>query len=211
MLRSIRRSLFAALLAVSAVSAATVVESASYAADGAATSFVQGKTDKLRQLLATPASAEREKKIDEELKGLIDFDLMAKSSLGYGTEHDYYTPRTKEEIADFTDVLKKLVEKNYKKNLNDTLNFDVSFVGEEAQKDGDVVVKSLAKSKTDPKKPANKIDYRLKKRDKGYVVVDLITEESPMVNTFRKDFRKKIDKDGFPALMTQLKKKLATP
>jgi phospholipid transport system substrate-binding protein len=204
-----RRSLFAAFLALSAVSAVSVAETAAIAASSPATAFVEGKTNKLRAILQEKAGAERDKKVEEEMKGVLDYEDMAKVALGAGTEKDFYKDRSKEELTEFTDTLRKLIEKNFKKSLTDTLDFDVTFTGEEA-KGQDTLVKTLAKSKTDLKKPANKIDYQVRKKGSGYVIVDIITEDAPLVEkTYRKDFRREIEKNGFPSLMKKLKDKLA--
>jgi phospholipid transport system substrate-binding protein len=211
MLRVARRSLFAAFIAFAAVGAVSVAETAAIAATSGATTFVEGKTTKLRTILQGPAGAARDKKVDDEMKDVLDYDDMAKVALGAGTKDDYYKDRTKEELADFTDTLKKLIEKNFKKNLTDTLNFDVTYEGEEAMPNGsDTRVKTIAKDKTDPKKPANKIDYVVRKKGSGYVIVDIITEDAPLVErTYRKDFRNEIHKNGFPSLVKKLKDKLA--
>jgi len=208
MFRSIRRSVFAVVLALSAVSAVAIAESVAYAASSGATSFVEGKTSKLRTILQAPAGAERDKKLDSEMKDVLDYEEMAKVSLGAGTEKDFFKDRSKEELSDFTDTLKKLIEKNFKKQISDTLDFDISFVGEEA-KGSDTLVKTLAKSKTDVKKPANKIDYQVRKKGSGFVIVDIITEDAPLVDkTYRKDFRREIEKNGFNSLLKKLKDKL---
>lgn len=210
-LRVVRRSLFAACLAFAAVGAVSLAETAAMAASSPATTFVEGKTTKLRTILQGPAGPARDKKVDDEMKDVLDYDDMAKVALGAGTDNDFYKDRTKDELADFTDTLRKLIEKNFKKNLTDTLDFDVTFTGEEA-KGQDTLVRTTAKSKTDPKKPANKIDYVVRKKGSGYVIVDIITEDAPLVErTYRKDFRTEIKKNGFPSLVKKLKDKLAKP
>jgi phospholipid transport system substrate-binding protein len=208
-LRVARRSLFAAFLAFATVGAVSVAETAAMAASSPATTFVEAKTNKLRTILQGPAGPARDKKVDDEMNGVLDYDDMAKVALGAGTKDDFYAVRTKDELAEFTDTLKKLIEKNFKKSLTDTLDFDVTFTGEEA-KGQDTLVKTMAKSKTDLKKPANKIDYVVRKKGSGYVIIDIITEDAPLVEkTYRKDFRREIEKNGFPSLLKKLKNKLA--
>jgi phospholipid transport system substrate-binding protein len=211
MLRVARRSLFAVCLAFATVGAVSVAETAAMAAGSPATNFVEGKTTKLRSILQGPAGPARDKKVDDEMKDVLDYDDMAKVALGAGTDKDFYKDRTKEELADFTDTLRKLIEKQFKKNLTDTLDYDITFTGEEP-KGSDTMVMTTAKSKTDPKAPANKINYRVRKKGASYVIVDIITEDAPLVeNTYRKDFRKEINKNGFPSLLKKLKDRLAKP
>lgn len=203
--RFVSRSLLAAALAASvAAVSAPVLADPPAATAGAASAFLDGKLKAVRALLATPASPEREKKIDAELKSLLDYDDMAKVALG--AEYDKHS---KEEIAEFTGILRQLIEKNYKRRLEDTLNYEIVNKGEEQTKDGDVLVKTEAKNIKDKKAAVVQIDYVVRKKGGGWIAVDLIPEGSSMAKTYHKEFSKVIKKDGWPALIKKMKDKLA--
>lgn len=191
-------------LATVSVSAVSFADTPPITAKGPASDFVDNKLKTLRALLATPASADRDKKIDAELNALLDYDDMAKTALG-----DEYGKHSKEELAEFTSILKQLIEKNYKKKLNETLKYDITNRGEEA-KASDFTVKTEAKSKDDKKAAPVMVDYVVRKKGAAYIVVDIVIEDSPMVSrTYFKEFRSTIKKDGWAGLIKKMKDKLA--
>lgn len=201
------RSLLAALLVLgsTAVSAPVLADPLTEKCEvkAKASEFLDCKVAKIRALLGTPASPEREKKVDAELKLLVDYDDMAKIALG--AEYDQHP---KEEIAEFTDILRQLIEKNYKKRLQDTLNYRIVATGEEP-KNSDVLVKTQATNLKDKKAAVVLIDYVLRKKGGTWIAVDLIPEGSSMARTYNKEFTKVIKKDGWPALIKRMKNKLA--
>jgi len=202
--RLIRRSYLALALTVATASlAAPVLADPPAAAPTTASGFLDAKLKTVRGLLGTPASPEREKKIDAELKGLLDYDDMAKVALG--AEYDKHS---KEEIAEFTGILRQLIEKNYKKRLEDTLNYDITITDEQPQ-GTDVLVKTQAKPLKDKKAAVVLIDYVVRKKGTGWIAIDLIPEGSSMAKTYHKEFTKVIKKDGWAALIKKMKDKLA--
>ena len=168
-----------------------------------ASEFLDCKVAKVRALLGTPASPEREKKVDAELKLLVDYDDMAKVALG--AEYDKHS---KEELAEFTDILRQLIEKNYKKRLQDTLRYKIVVTGEEP-KASDFLVKTQATNLEDKKAAVVLIDYVLRKKNGAWIAIDLIPEGSSMAKTYNKEFTKVIKKDGWPSLIKKMKDKLA--
>jgi phospholipid transport system substrate-binding protein len=192
------------LAQLTAASAAVVsVASASLAASaaGPATVFVQGKYDSVVKLLKSAASPERDKKVDAELAGLIDFDEMAKTTLD--KEWDKHSAA---EQSEFRDLLRELIQKNYKERVNDTRTYAVDWQGETAD-GGDVVVHTVANNPSDKRAQPVKIDYVLRKKGAGWQAVDIVIEDASQVKTFRKEFKKKIDKDGWAALIQTMKDK----
>ncbi len=205
MQRILRRSLLCLALAGSAGLLVGTTTAPAAAQSGTASSFLDGKLNNVRTLLKTPASPEREKKLDSELSTLVDYDEMAKVALG-----KEYANRTKEEIAEFTGILKQLIEKNYKKRLQDTLTYQITNKGETAQ-GSDKLVSTEAKNLKDAKAAPLLIDYVVRPKGSGWIVVDIIPEGSSMAKTYNKDFSKVIKKDGWAALIKKMKDKLAKP
>jgi phospholipid transport system substrate-binding protein len=211
--RSFRRTLFAFALATgtAAVAIMPTAEAVAAPTKGDATKYLEGKHNSVIKLLSgsakTPAEIKaRDEKVDAELNALVDYDQMAQDALGKEWEK-----RSDAEKKDFTDLLKQLIQKNYKKKLTQTLNYAIDYKGEEpkpAAKD-DVVVHTEAKNKEDKRDTTVLIDYVLRKKGAGYIVVDLVPEGSSMIKTYNKEFKKVIDKDGFPAVLTKMKEKLA--
>lgn len=205
-MHTLRLSLLALALGLGSASMTTPAHAdvPSSVAKGPASDFVDGKLKSLRALLGTPASPDREKKIDAELVALLDYDDMAKTALG-----DEYGKRTKEEITEFTGILKQLIEKNYKKKLQETLKYEIKNLGED-KKAADALVKTEAKNVDDKKAAPVLIDYVVRKKGTAFIVVDIVVEDSPMVSrTYRKEFASTIKKDGWAGLIKKMKDKLA--
>lgn len=204
-MHTLRRSFLALALTLGAAGLVVPFTSdVAAATPGPSSAFIDGKLKTLRTLLNTPPSSEREKKLDAELAALLDYDDMAKTALGAE-----YGKRTKEEIAEFTSILKQLIEKNYKKKLSETLNYDIANLGEEPS-GTDATVKTEAKNIKDKKAAPVLIDYVVRKKGTTFIVVDIIVEDSPMVSrTYRKEFASTIKKDGWAGLIKKMKDKLA--
>jgi len=202
MKRLLRRSLLCLVLAGSAGLIVGTSTAPAAAEAASATSFLDGKLKTVRTILGTPATPDREKKLDAELSTLVDYEEMAKVALG-----KEYANRTPAEITEFTSILRQLIEKNYKKRLQDTLNYEISNKGEEPQ-GSDVLVKTEAKNLKDKKASAILIDYVVRKKGSGWIVVDIVPEGSSMAKTYNKDFTKVIKKDGWAALIQKMKNKL---
>ena len=194
MKRTMRKLLTTATLALF-----VTVASAAFA--GAATDVVKAKQTALFDLLKQ--SSPDEKKIAAVFDEMLDYGALAEASLG-----SEWANRTDAEKKEFSDLLKQLVRKAYEKNLKKTLNYDITYVSEE-QKDGAYIVKTTAKSKTDAKEDPIAIDFKMVQKDGKWRVSDISTEGVSLVGSYRSQFTKIIKKDGFPALITKMKDKIA--
>ena len=169
---------------------------------GPATDVVKSKQTALFDLLKQ-STPENEKKIAAIFDELLDYGALAEASLG-----SEWAGRTDAEKKEFTDLLKQLVKKGYEKNLKKTLGYNIEYVSEE-QKDGAYVVTTKAKSKTDAREEPIEIKYKLAQKDSKWRVQDITTEGVSLVSSYRSQFTKIIKKDGFPALITKMKDKIA--
>lgn len=174
--------------------------SAAYA--GPATDVVKAKQTALFDLLGK-TGADNEKKVAAIFDEMIDYGALAEASLG-----SEWAARTDAEKKEFSDLLKQIVRKAYEKNLKKTLNYTIDYVSEE-QKDGAFIVTTKAKSKTDAREEAIEIKYKMAQKDSKWRVQDITTEGVSLVSSYRSQFTKIIKKDGFPALITKMKDKIA--
>ena len=187
------------LLTMAAMALFVTVASAAYA--GPATDVVKAKQTALFDLLkqTTPD----EKKIAAIFDEMLDYGALAESSLG-----SEWANRTDAEKKEFSDLLKQLVRKAYEKNLKKTVGYTIEYVSEE-QKDGAYIVKTKAKSKTDAKEDPIAIDFKMLQKDSKWRIQAISTEGVSLVSSYRSQFTKIIKKDGFPALITKMKDKIA--
>lgn len=171
-------------------------------ADPAAESALKSKQTELAGLLKKGKSADGEKKMEAIFDELLDYDTLAKKSLG-----SHWEGLSDAERKEFKDVLKRLVRNAYRKNLKKTLDYEVKYKGSNPGKQG-VVVHTVAKSKSNAREEPISIDYAMHKVDGKWEVYDLVTEGSSLVNNYKSQFGRVIKKKGFAELMRRMKKKL---
>jgi len=187
---------------------ALALGAATPASAGEAQDYLKGRQEDLVKVLRDPATPARSAKVAAMLDGMFDYDKLARDSLGKHAEG-----RTPEEMAEFTDVLKKLVRKAYQKNIEKTLNYTITWVGEEGGGDTAVIKTTAQSTKPGTNQEVISIDYKLHKRDGKWAIGDVVTEQSSLVNTYRNQFNKTINsanakgENGWTTLIAKLKTK----
>ena len=170
-------------------------------ADSGAENFVKKNQSALASLVAKGKSKNNDAKIQKIFDGMIDYEILAKDSL-----KSYWGERSEAERKAFQCVLKQLVQNAYRKNLNKTANYQVTYRGKSKAKKG-FLVKTVAKSKTNPREEPLTIDYVVAKSGGEYLIVDIVTEGSSLVRNYQSQFRRIIKKKGFEELLNRMKKK----
>ena len=170
-------------------------------ADGA-TDVVKAKQTTLFDLIraGTPDS---QKKIDTVFDDMLDYPTLAQSSLG-----PEWAKRSASEQAEFTDLLKKLVRNAYQKNLKKILDYNINYTGEEAAGSG-TLVKTSSQDKSGSRSDPLEIDFKMVNTGGTWRVQDIVTEDVSLVDSYRSQFTKIINKDGFSKLIEKMKDKLA--
>lgn len=169
-------------------------------AEEAAEAALKAKQAELTAQLKKGKAADA-KKMDQIFDDLLDYDTLAKDSLG-----SHWDERSDAEKKEFQDVLKRLVKNAYRKNLKKTLNYEVTYEGTSEAKKG-VLVKTVAKHKTNSREEPVHIDYAMHQLDGRWVVGNIVTEGASMVGNYRSQFGRVIKKNGFAELMRRMKKK----
>jgi phospholipid transport system substrate-binding protein len=188
-------SLGALVLATSLAAPANAAESAQ--------DFIQSRQTQVTQLVRQAPGAQRDKQVTALLDGMIDYETLAQRSLA-----SHWGDLSEAQHKEFTDILRTLVRRNYERNIKNILDYRVEYLGEEPGSEG-VVVHSRASSSSDKREEPVSIDYQLMKTSNGWRVVDVVTEGSSLVNNYRNQFHRVIQKDGYEALVRKMKDKLA--
>lgn len=166
--------------------------------------FIQGKQAQVTDLLRKPASSSRDQQIASVLDGMLDYDRLARESLS-----QHWSSLDGGQQKDFTELLKKLVQRNYERNIKNIQGYAVEYLGESPSGSSVIVVKTRAASKTNAREQPVEIDYRLEQTGDAYRVFDIVTEGSSLVSNYRSQFNRIIRKDGYDALVKRLQDKLA--
>jgi phospholipid transport system substrate-binding protein len=171
-------------------------------ADESAEAFLKNRQTELNGLLKQGKSAAVDQKVEKAFDAMLDYETLAKQSLD-----EHWASLSEAERVEFQGVLKQLVRNAYRRNLRRTLDYDVEFKGESKAKAG-ILVRTVAKSRSNAREEPISIDYLLHKVGPGWRVFDIVTEGSSLVNNYRSQFNRVIKKKGFAELMRRMKGKL---
>ncbi len=185
--------LLSLLLALSPAS--TAVQKANQKVRGALTAWFKAEG---------PAKAKARTQARAAVAELIDFDALAKATLG-----KHWEELKPPERAHYTEALKGAMEASYLARMQeskgsgaDPASVKNELLGEEAQ-EGKVLVKSRVTSGTD----SAKVDYLMAKQPKGWRAVDVVTEDVSLVETYRDQVGKLLPKKGIAGVIAALEKK----
>ena len=168
--------------------------------------FVKTGHAQLETLLKQPVSAQRDAQISATFDQLVDYSELIKRCF---KEHWNELDAAKQ--AEVSELLKNIVRKNYKKNLNRTLNYNVTYTGVRGS-GNEVTVRTQAQSKVNPRDPVVQIDYVVEGPANGpYHVVDIVAENSSTTTNYYRDFHRFLTTagQGYPYLVQKLKDKIA--
>jgi len=179
--------------------------------------FVQSTQAKLAGLVKQGPSANGQ--VSQTMDAMVDYELLAQRTFGnpcakgVSTCVNHWNELTPPQRAEVTALLKKLVVKNYQKNLQRTLDYDVTYKSSQEQ-GKDVRVRTSNKSRTKAREAPYTIDYVVIEGAGGsYRVVDIVTEGSSLVKNYYEQFHKMLGTpgQGYPYIATKLNEKLAKP
>lgn len=194
-------SLFVALPAVAAGPTAN-------AKPGPGTQAVKSANEKISALLKQkPAAGSKEEKelagkVTTSVRDFLDIDELGKRAMA-----DQWSKLSKEQQTEFLSTLRALIEDNYVRGLRSNLSYTVDYTGETTDKDGNVVVTTTVNTKRKGRPFKINIDYVLKKQGDKLKAWDVKTDGVGLVENYRTQFNKIIEKDGFGGLIAKMKKK----
>jgi len=163
------------------------------------------KLDKILQKNRPDWSPEAELQRTEVRKlvgSFLDYAELAKRSLA--RHWDGLAPKQRE---DFVNTLRELVERSYLKQVHGNANYNIKY--DKETKDGnEATVTGMLNTMARGKKVKIALEYKMIWRGDHWVVYDVVTDEQSMLENYRAEFNKIINKEGFDALLKKMKKKL---
>ena len=178
---------------------------------GPASSAVKASNERVRTALTTyfkaagPAKVKARNDARAAVSQLIDFETLAKSTLG--THWDGLKPAERKR---YTEALKGAMEASYLARMQEGKSSGVDpaavkteLVGEEPQDGGHILVKSKVTSGSD----TAQVDYVMDKEAKGYRAIDVVTEGVSLADTYREQVGKLLAKKGIAGVVAALDKK----
>lgn len=188
-----------------------VLSAVAQAADGPATATVRQANDTLHSLLrrkVTPGSPEEKQQASEvtaKLQNFLDVDELGRRAM-----RDQWSKLKPAQQAEFSKLLREIVEGHYLRALRSELDYDVAYLGEKPQGDEASVSTELRVTRKG-KKQVISVDYTLR-HDKGaWRVFDIVTDGVGLVENYRAQFNQVIAKEGVEGLLTRMRKKSLGP
>jgi ABC-type transporter MlaC component len=210
----LRRSIVLALALTSGVAAAQpaapAAQPAAAQAKGAGTQAVKAANDTIAALLKqkVAAGSKDEKdlaaKVTTSVRSFLDIDQLGKRAM-----IDNWGKLSKPQQDQFLALLRSLIEDNYVRGLRANLEYQVEYIGESADKDGNVVVATKINTRRKGRPYTIEVDYVLVKEGDKLRAWDVKTDGIGLVENYRTMFNKIIAKDGFDGLIAKMKSKQA--
>jgi phospholipid transport system substrate-binding protein len=150
----------------------------------------------------SPESDAKRGEMRKIVSGFLDFEELARRSLAR-----HWDGLSAKQRTDFVSTLRDLIERSYIKQVHGSPNYDMAFDKETVDgKEADVTatLHSVARGK----KVDVSMEYKLLAKEGRWLVYDVITDEQSMVENYRAEFSKIINKESFDALLKRMKKKL---
>jgi phospholipid transport system substrate-binding protein len=151
----------------------------------------------------TPEAELQRTEVRKLVGGFLDYNELARRSLA--RHWDTLTPKQRE---DFSTTLRELVERSYLKQLHGGAGgYNIKY--EKEEKNGnEATVDATLHTTSRGKKVEVALQYKMLGKGGHWLVYDVLTDEQSMLENYRAEFNKIIQKDGFDALMKRMKKKL---
>jgi phospholipid transport system substrate-binding protein len=151
----------------------------------------------------TPEAELQRTEVRKLVGGFLDYGELARRSLA--KHWDGLTPKQREE---FSNTLRELVERSYLRQLHGgSGGYNIKYDKEE-KTGNEAMVDATLHTTSRGKKVDIALQYKMLGKNGHWVVYDVLTDEQSMLENYRAEFNKIIQKDGFDALMKRMKKKL---
>jgi phospholipid transport system substrate-binding protein len=147
--------------------------------------------------------AELERSEVKKLVGsFLDYGELARRSLA--KNWDKITPKQREE---FVETLRQLVERSYLRQIHGTPSYNIKYENETIT-GNEADVTATLNTVSRGRKTKIGLEYKMLWKNNHWVVYDVVTDEQSMLENYRAEFTKIINRDGFEALLKKMKKKL---
>jgi len=147
--------------------------------------------------------AELERSEVKKLVGsFLDYGELARRSLA--KNWDKLTGKQRDE---FVETLRQLVERSYLRQMHGSPNYNIKYEKEE-KTGNEADVTATLNTISRGKKAKVELEYKMIWKEGRWVVYDVVTDEQSMLENYRAEFSKIINRDGFDALLKKMKKKL---
>jgi phospholipid transport system substrate-binding protein len=151
----------------------------------------------------TPEAELQRTEVRKLVGNFLDYNELARRSLA--RHWDTLTPKQRDE---FSNTLRELVERSYLRQLHGgSGGYNIKYDKEE-KTGNEALVDATLHTTSRGKKVEIALQYKMLGKNGHWLVYDVLTDEQSMLENYRAEFNKIIQKDGFDALMKRMTKKL---
>ena len=191
-------SLSVALFAVSASTAFAQAQNAE--------TFLRDRHQAVERILSRAARTDagrsrRQTELDSALEGLLDYDALAEAALV-----DHWSGLQPAQRTEFVGLLRQLVQRSYRNNLESTRDFVIRYTGTDTRGQSHIV-HTTARSRTNGRAPEVGIDYELRQNGASWKVTDVVTDGVSLVRNYRSQFHRIVQRDGWDALIRRMRER----
>ncbi len=148
-------------------------------------------------------SSARRRSVEEVIYRYLDFETLSRLVMARN-----WRTLSDEQQTEFKDEFKKHLSHTYGDNLDNYHNEKVSILSERKEKRGDVTVKSkILRGGNDD----ILVDYRLRKTEDQWRIIDVVIEGVSLVANFRSQFQEIMSSGGADRLLKLLREKNIDP
>jgi len=159
--------------------------------------------DQVLAVLKNPAFDEAQRRASIEEIAYARFDMETMSRLVLARAWKQFSPQQREEyIAEF----KRYLANNYGGRINRYDQEEVEILGVRDEPRGDVTVRTRI---VGGEFENTLVDYRMRKKDDQWFVIDVIIEGISMISNFRDQFKEVLSRGGPDHLLEKLREKNA--
>jgi phospholipid transport system substrate-binding protein len=145
----------------------------------------------------------RRTKIEEIIYRYVDFETLSRLVMARN-----WTRLSDRQKSEFKTEFKKHLSHTYGDNIDNYRNESVAILAERPEKRGDVTVKSkIIRGGSDD----ILVDYRLRKREENWRIIDVVIEGVSLVANFRSQFQEIMTSGGAERLLELLREKNLEP
>jgi len=187
------------------------VPSFAAAQQGDAGRFLKTRHDTATQILRRAAGTDAERsarhaEVSDLMGSVMDYETIAREALG-----DHWQTHSPTERQEFVTLLRQLTIRNYRDQIERTLDYEVRFGAEEQVGDA-TVVRTTARSRQNRRAPAIEIDYRMRRTGDRWTVLDMVTDGASLVTAYQQQFRPILARPGgWQTLLDRLRSRLEQP
>lgn len=181
------------------------VAAAQDTADGGARAVIEQTVEQVLAILRDPSKSADERREALETMAHERFDFRTMSRLVLARN---WKALSKDQQTEFVAEFKSYLANDYGSRIERYEQEEVEVLGERQEPRGDVTVKTKI---VGGENSGALVDYRMRRKDGPWRIIDVVIEGISLVANFRDQFRDVMGREGPVALIQRLKEKNAAP